>query len=376
MTEWPTGPSTFAVVSGGGTAGHVYPALAVAEGLVARGHDPSSIRYVGAERGVEATLVPRTGLPLTVLDVTGIQRRLSPRDLGRNVVVVPKMIKAVLAAYRLLRRWRPKVVVSVGGYASLPAAVAARLLRVPVVVVSWDRRPGWASTFTSRWAVACAVAFEESPLPRAVVTGAPVRRIVIDVDRARDRPAARARLGVDDTRYLVAVMGGSQGSGVLNDVIATYVDTHLDDFNLAVYHIVGNRFVASAGPARDGTDGVWYRPVGFDERIDQVYAAADVIVGRGGAGTVADVAVTGTPAVLVPWAGAAEDHQRLNVAWLTDAGAAIGVPESAVATVASCLDRLRAHPDERMALGANAAALGAPSRRAEVAALVERVALP
>src|SRR5690606_1191640 len=150
----------------------------------------------------------------------------------------------------------PKVVVSVGGYASMPAVLAARRLGIPTVVVSFDRTPGRASALTARRAAACAVAFPDSPLPRATVTGAPVRQAVLDVDRDRDRQLARAALGLPPDRFVVAVMGGSQGSGVLNEAVGRLLDRVAADAGLAIRHAVGERFLADAAPACDGDDGV------------------------------------------------------------------------------------------------------------------------
>lgn len=362
--------SAFAVVTGGGTAGHVVPALAVAEGLVAAGHDPSAIHYMGAQRGIETRLVPETPFPHHFFDVVGFQRSFSRRNLG----FVPKMYTARRAAIRLLRELRPKVVVSVGGYASMPAVFAAHALGVPVVVVSYDLLPGRASRWAARRAAACAVAFPDSPLPRAHHTGAPVRHAVIEVDRRRDRDAARSALGLPLDRFVVAVMGGSQGSGVLNDVVAAMVDTNGDDGGLAIRHAVGERFLAAARPARDG-DGLIYQPVGFEPDMPLVYAAADLLVGRGGASTVHEVAVTGIPAVLVPWAGAAEDHQTLNVRWLSDDGAAVFVSEADVSGLPDVIDRLRGAPAERDALSTAARRKGDVHRRGALAQLVESVAI-
>lgn len=363
--------SAFAVVTGGGTAGHVLPALSVAEALVARGHDPSTIHYVGAERGIETRLLPETPFPHHFFDVVGFQRSITRRNLG----FVPKMWAARRGAIALFRELQPRVVVSVGGYASMPAVFAARKLDIPVVVVSYDLLPGRASRLAARDAAVCAVAFPDSPLPRARHTGAPVRQAILNIDRERDRAAARSALGVPDDRFLVAIMGGSQGSGVLNEVVAAMVDDLADDDGLAIRHAVGERFLASARPPSDGRVGLLYQPIGYEDRMPLVYAAADVLVGRGGASTVHEVAVTGIPAVLVPWAGSAEDHQTLNVRWLSDDGAAVFVAEPDVATLPSVIDRLRRSPDERAALSAAASSKGAVHRSGALAQLVESVAI-
>lgn len=360
----------FAVVAGGGTAGHVLPALAVAEALVAAGRRPGEVHYVGAQRGFETTVLPDTEFPHTFYDVVGFQRRLT----RANLAFAPKLLRAARQARTLLRRIRPQVVVSVGGYASMPAVMAARRLRIPVVVVSYDRHPGRASTVAARRAAACAVAFPDSPLPRAELTGAPLRREILEVDRDAGRAAARAALGVPADRFLIAVMGGSLGSAALNAAITAYVDDHGGDGALAVRHACGPRFVADASPARDGSAGILYQVSGYEAQMATVFAAADLFVGRGGASTVAEVAATGTPSVLVPWPGAAEDHQTANVRWLSDAGAAVYLPEARLDELGATLERLRVDTAARAALGHAAAELGAVHRSGALAALIERVA--
>ena len=370
MTDATTRGRTYAVVAGGGTSGHVLPALAVADALVAAGHDASTIRYVGAERGVETRLLPETPYPHTFLDVVGAQRRLTRANLG----FVPKMLRSTRVATRLLREWRPQVVVSVGGYASMPAVFAARRLGVPVVVVSYDRTPGRASRMAARSAAACAVAFEHSPLPRAELTGAPVRQVILDVDRSNyeQRRAARVVLGLDPECFVIAVMGGSLGSGVLNEAIATYLHTHADDRDLAVRQITGERFAAGI----EQVDGeVTHQVVPYEADMAAVYSACDLMIGRGGASTVHEVAVTGTPAILVPWAGSADDHQTDNVLWLSEVGGAVLLREDELGQLATTIDELRHDVDRRTELGAAAADRGAVHRSGALAGLIERVAL-
>ncbi len=360
----------YAVVTGGGTSGHVLPALAVADALVDAGHDASRIRYVGAERGVETRLLPDTPYPHTFLDVVGVQRRLTRANLG----FVHKMLRSTRTAIRLLREWQPRVVVSVGGYASMPAVFAARRLGIPVVVVSYDRTPGRASRLSARSAAVCAVAFENSPLPRAELTGAPVRRAILDVDRSDDvrRAAARAALGLDPQRFVIAVMGGSLGSGVLNDAVASYVRAHRDDDFLAVRQIAGERFVDTVEQV-DGA--VLHQVVGYESDMPAVYAACDLMIGRGGASTVHEVAVTGTPAILVPWAGSADDHQTDNVAWLSEVGGAVLLREGDIGGLGTTIDSLRADTERRDEIGAAASRRGEIHRSGALASLIERVAL-
>jgi UDP-N-acetylglucosamine--N-acetylmuramyl-(pentapeptide) pyrophosphoryl-undecaprenol N-acetylglucosamine transferase len=361
---------TYAIVTGGGTSGHVLPALAVADALVAAGHDASTIRYVGAQRGVETRLLPETPYPHEFLDVVGAQRRLT----RSNLAFVPKMLRSTREATRLLRRWQPRVVVSVGGYASMPAVFAARRLGIPVVVVSYDRTPGRASRLAARSAAACAVAFENSQLPRAELTGAPLRQAILDVDRssADARHSARRALGLEPERFVIAVMGGSLGSGVINDAINRYLAAHRDDEQLAVRQIAGERFVDSAAHV-DGA--VHHQVVAYESDMAAVYTACDLLIGRGGASTVHEVAVTGTPAILVPWAASTDDHQTDNVRWLSEVGGAILLPEHELGRLGETIDELRAEPVRRAELADAASRRGAIHRSGALAGLIERVAL-
>jgi len=367
--------TTRVLVAGGGTSGHVLPALAIFEALQDAGCETHDLYYCGARRGVETRLVPPTGVAHSFFDVSGFQRSL--RRIGENLAFVPRLVSATRQARVVLNNFRPAVVVSVGGYASLPAVRAALRARIPVVVVSYDRRPGRASAYAARRAAASLVAFDDSTLPRAEQVGAPVRREIRRVDRERDRAAARQRLEIPDDRFLVSVIGGSLGSGVLNDAVLSMVRDHADDGTLAVHHVVGTRFVSEVEAARPAlaATGLLYRRVGYEERMADVYAASDLVVGRGGAGTVAEVATVGVPAILVPWSGAADDHQTGNVRWLSDAEAAVMMSEDAVEYgLGAMVSTLRADPARLDRLARNARRLGDLNRRAAVADAILRVA--
>lgn len=368
--------SVHAVVTGGGTSGHVLPAIAVADALVAHGHRIDEIHYVGTRRGIERDLVPPTGYAHTMLDVGGLQRSWSPRDVLRNLAFGPRMIRAVWHAHRLVGRLRPAVVVNVGGYGSFPASLAARMRRIPVVVVSYDRRPGLASRMTARFAAASAVAFEGTALPRSTHTGAPVRRSIIDVDRARDRDAARTELGLPLDRFVVAVLCGSLGARDVNRAVVEAVELLSDRRDLAVHHVVGSRFLAEAAAPRDGGDGIQYRVIGYEDRMPSVYAAADLLVTRAGASTIAELATVGAPAIVVPWPGAADDHQADNARTLVDVGAAVLVAQSELdgpRLVAEIL-ALQADRDRLTSIGASAREAGAVHRSDALVELIERVA--
>lgn len=358
---------TFAVMAGGGSGGHVLPALAVAEALVAAGHPHSSIHFVGSSRGMEATLVPAAGFPSTLFRLTSFPRKLTIR----HGFAALELAKAVIAAVRLIGRLAPRVVVSVGGYASVPAVLAARLGRIPIVVMSFDAKPGRANAFAARFAAASAVAFDDTDMPNKVVTGPALRAAMTSLDRAASRPAARARLGLPEDRFVLAVVGGSQGSGALNAVVDAFVLAHRGRRDLAIRHVVGARHDDNSRRPLDGSDGLLYQVVGFEERMEDIYASADVLLARSGA-SVLELAAVGMPAILVPWPDAAEDHQTANARWLSDQGAAVLVPETELdpERLDAELTRL-AKPGVLDRLGAAAHTLGRRDGASRIARVVE-----
>ncbi len=332
----------FAVVTGGGTAGHVLPAIAIMDRLVESGHPASSLHHVGTTRGIEARLLPASGFASTRFDVVGLQRSLD----WRNVLFVPKLVRSTWQAWRLLGRLRPRVVVNVGGYASMPATLAAFMRRRPVVVVSYDQRPGLASRVSARFATAVAAAFPDSPLPRARTTGAPIRRDVIAVDRTGHRQAAREALGLPEGRFVLTVFGGSLGAQAINTAVVGLLEHWADRGDLCIHHVVGERWVGEMPPPRWSGEGIMYRVIGYEDRMPLLFAASDLMVTRAGASTIAELAATGTPAVIVPWPGAAENHQLDNARTLTDHGAAVLLEQHELDAdrLAALIDELRAEP--------------------------------
>ena len=363
---------TFAVVTGGGTSGHVLAALAVADALVARGHPRDTIHYAGAARGVESRLLPPTGYDYTLFDVVGLQRSLS----WRNLAFLPKLIRSTWQAAGLVRRLAPKLIVNVGGYASFPVTAAAMLRRVPIVVVSYDRRPGLVSKLVARRAAACAVAFEGSTLPRAELTGAPIGQDVLAIDRKIDRDSARSQLGLPSDRFVFAVVGGSLGAQKLNAVTTQIVTDLGERRDLTVYHVVGERNLATAAPGRDGSHGIMYQVRGYEDRMPLVYAAADLMMTRAGAATIAELATVGMPALIVPWPGAAENHQVENARELSEHHGAVLIEEADLTAdrVVGRLTELMANPSALAEMSSSASALGARHRSGALVDLIERVA--
>lgn len=371
--------SCFAVIAGGGTGGHVQPALAVAEALVARGHDRASLHFVGSRRGMEATLVPEAGFEVTLLPGRGIQRRVTLENAG----AVKGIAQACWAALSLLRRKRPAVVVTVGGYAGFAPAFAALVEQIPVVVVSYDAVPGSANRLIGRFAACNAVAFPGAGLPRARVTGPPVRSSVLAVDRTSvGRRAACAELGIDPDRLLVLATGGSLGARALNTAVVSFCGSWRSHGELAVYHVAGERNLedvrraAAASGLFDRASPLDYRLAGFERRMPLLLGACDLVVARSGASTVAELTAVGLPSVLVPLPHSPSDHQTKNALVLAEAGAAVVVADSLLTgeRLAEVVEPLLSAPGLRASMGHAASGLGRRDAADQIAMLAESVA--
>jgi len=373
----------FAVVAGGGTAGHVLPVLAVARALAARGHDPREIEIVGSERGQEATVLQADEFPYTLLPGRGLVRRATPADLLANGRTAVDLSRATAQAVSLMRTWRPSVVATVGGYASFPAGVAAAVLRIPIVLVNTDAVPGLVHRVLDRVAVASAVAFPGTPLRNAVVTGSPIREDMGRVERSLStRRSARRELEIPEDRDLVVVFGGSLGARTLNRAVEGLLRRWRDRKDIALYHVVGRR---NWDPALAGTEGsapsgerLWYRAVPFEDRMPLLYEAADLAVCRAGAMTVGELAITGVPAVLVPLPGAPDDHQTANAQVLVRAGAARMLADARcdAERLSGIVEELLEDPRGRAAMSGAARGLGSVDAARRVAEVVLAHARP
>ena len=374
-----TAPSSrvWAVVAGGGTAGHVLPGLSICAEMVRRGTPAGAVHWVGSARGIETELVPQAGFGLTALPGRGLQRRLA----AANASAAAGLLRALVQAWALLGRCRPAVVVGLGGYASFSCCAAAVLRRVPLIVVEQNAVAGAANRFLSRFAACSAVAFEATPLRRARWVGNPVRSEVLDVDRAAGRAEARAALGVARDRRLVAVFGGSLGARSINEATAQAVSSDTPRgwrgrSDLHLRHISGRRGHAAAQAAAaavEGDSGLAYDLVEYANDMAAVYAAVDLVVCRAGATTVAELAATGTPAVLVPLPGAPRDHQTANARAMAEAGAAVILPDPQLsgARLVAEVDALLADGEKLDSMARAAASLSLPDAAGRIVELLE-----
>lgn len=365
----------FAVIAGGGTAGHVIPALAIGHALVARGHPAETVHFVGSRRGIDRRLVGAAGFPLTLLPGRGLARRLTLDNLQSLAGFGVGLLQALV----LLARLRPAVVVSMGGYASAPCALAAALYRIPLVLSEQNAVPTATHRLVGRFATASAVPFEGTPLPRAVVTGNPVREEILHVDRSpAGRRRAREALGLPVDAVVVAAVGGSLGARTINAGVIDLV-ARWDGLPLAVRHAVGSRdwaWVQASLPAPSPAI-VAYQPIEYEDRMPEVLAAADLLVARSGGATVSELAVVGRASILVPLPIAPYDHQAANAHQLVEAGAAVMLRDPEVTgerLVAELGQLLQDGPERLQAMGEAARRAGRPDAADAVAALVESTA--
>jgi undecaprenyldiphospho-muramoylpentapeptide beta-N-acetylglucosaminyltransferase len=356
--------STDFLISGGGTGGHVFPALALAEELVRRGHPRGHIRFVGARRGLEATAVPAAGFEVELLPGRGLERSVALGAIARNLRTTYDTAVAFARASTLVGRLRPKVVVGVGGYASLPALVAARARRIPAVVHEADAHPGLANRIAVRLGAHAAVSLPGTPLRGAVVTGNPIRPTIAAVRRAPVTPPR------------IAVVGGSLGARSLNRASLGLYELWRDRTDVTIHHVTGARdyqgCTTSLEAARAPSDRLSYSLVPFEEHMEVVYTEATLVVSRSG-GMTAELTAVGMPSVLVPLPGAPGDHQSANADALVAADAAVKIPDAELdpARLAAELDALLADPARLVAMSSSARAQGRPDATARFADLVE-----
>jgi UDP-N-acetylglucosamine--N-acetylmuramyl-(pentapeptide) pyrophosphoryl-undecaprenol N-acetylglucosamine transferase len=357
-----TDDGVFAMFAGGGTGGHIYPAIAVAQELVRRGHPPETLRFVGARRGIEGRVVAEAGFPIDLLAGRGLQRRLTPANFG----AIWGAFTALLAALRLVRRYRPRVVVGFGGYASLPCVVAARLLRAPTIVHDQDAVPGLANRIGVRLGARTAVSLPGATLGDATLTGNPVRSSIAAIVREPARDPG-----------LLAVFGGSQGARTINRAAVGCYDSWRDRTDVTIHHVCGPRneteCEAELAMQRREGDALAYELIPYEPHMETLLARATLAVCRAGAGTIAELTVAGVPAVLVPLPGSPGDHQVRNARTLEREGAAVVVLDEDCdpPLLDAVVSELLAEPDRLERMGAAARALGKPDAAARLADLVE-----
>ena len=361
-----------AVLTGGGTAGHIYPALALAERLQMRGW---RVLYAGTPSGIEARLASEAGIPFTGFTASGFDRA-RPWTLVSGVA---RIWMSEQRAKRWLRDVGADAVIGFGGYVSVPVVRAAEALKIPVVVHEQNSVMGLANKMAAKHASALCLTYgctrKDAPAGVPVeITGNPVRQLVMGTSRAR----AREAFGIPDEAVMLLVFGGSLGARHINQALTALKADLLSRDAVHVMHVTGPKELEATEEALSLTqeERGRYQVLGYQDRMPEALAAADVIVSRAGATSLAEISARGIPAVLVPYPHATADHQTTNARAWVDSGAALMFPDAEVEGAAFKEAVLTLVDDPQMRARMQQVACAADSANAaeRLADVVERVA--
>lgn len=357
-------------LTGGGTGGHIIPALAVMEAVQARLDGSAVVCFFGPEDRGERARVDAAGIPFVAVPSAAVRGR-GPLGLARAGW---RLLHGTFAALRAFRRFRPDVIFSTGGYGSFPGSLAAKLLRYPLVVYLPDVHPGWAvkaeRMLATRMTTTTEAALEFLPRAKTIVTGYPVRSSFFTTGRE----AARSKLGIAPGENMLVIAGATQGARVINEAVFS----SLEELTAAaaVYHLTGAASLPAAESAAAGLPIAArgrYSPAAFRDDLPELMVAADLGVFRAGASVLGEVPAAALPSILVP-ATYAGGHQRNNSRWLAENGAAVSLEESDIGRLAATVAELLGDSPRLAAMRAAAGGLARPGAADAIAAVLLEVA--
>ncbi|QDP97589.1 undecaprenyldiphospho-muramoylpentapeptide beta-N-acetylglucosaminyltransferase [Microlunatus elymi] len=364
------------VLAGGGSAGHTSPLIATAEQL--RALEPDiTLTAIGTARGLETRTIPAAGLPLELIPPVPM-----PRKPGVDLVKLPiRMGKAVSAAAAILRKAEADVLLGFGGYVSTPAYLAARRLRIPIVIHEQNALPGLANRLAARFTPYVATSFPSTPLPHAQWIGLPLRTSIVDLadaDEQRRRTLktrARAELGLDEDMPTLLVTGGSQGAVRINRAVLE-ARTGLLREGIQILHVLGGNNLTEADVEMfDPQTEAVYKPVGFVQEMEKAYAAADLVLSRAGASSTLEQALLGLPSLLVPYA-VGNGEQARNATAVVEAGGARLLDDSTLTgdVLLTAVPAILDDPDRQAAMAEAARSVASSEASARLARLTLEVA--
>lgn len=308
------------LITGGGTGGHIYPALAIAQNLQ-KANPSVEFLFVGTERGLEKEIIPKAGLPFTTITVEGLPRKLSLASLRTGF----KLLKGLWQARKILKEFKPTVVVGTGGYVCGPVVAMAAWQGIPTLVHEQNAFPGITNRLLAKWVNKIAVTYQESakyfPGEKVVLTGNPIRPEVISASRAE----SLVRLGLDAAKKTVLIFGGSRGARSINQALMLGREVLQTRSDLQVIHITGKEDFSWAS-CQNGMEEVKFGNIivkPYLHNMPDALAVADLVVCRSGATTLAEITVRGIPAILIPYPFATDNHQEFNARSLAKEGAAV-----------------------------------------------------
>lgn len=313
------------IISGGGTGGHIFPALSIANEIKRR--DPQAkILFVGAKGRMEEEKIPAAGYEILTLPVKGLDRK----RLYRNIPILYRLIKGLFTVRKVLKDFVPDIVIGVGGYASAPTLITANMLGIPTLVQEQNSYAGVTNKIVGRWAKKVCVAYKGMerffPKHNIILTGNPVRQDLFEV--SRHAPEAYEYFGLDPQCKTVLVIGGSLGAKTINDSISDSLSELAQCKGIQVIWQTGKGYIGRAKAdveALEGCDNIVVTD--FVYRMDYAFSVADLVVSRAGAGSISEFCLLGLPVILVPSPNVSEDHQTKNAMALVDEGAALMVKD-------------------------------------------------
>jgi len=359
-------PDLKVIISGGGTGGHVFPAIAIADAI--REHNPDTqILFIGAEGRMEMEKVPAAGYPIIGLWISGLQRSLTLKNLSFPFKVIHSTIKA----RRIIKEFKPDVVIGVGGYASGPTVRAAAGLKIPVILQEQNSYPGITNKLLAKKADFICVAYPEMerffPKEKIIITGNPVRKTIKSGNISREEGIAF--FGLDPLKPVILSVGGSLGAGTLNRSMAAGL-TKMEEAGVQVIWQTGKFYADQAASIVAGAGVQGIKPMAFINRMDMAYAAADAVISRAGAIAISELCLLGKASILVPSPNVAEDHQTHNAMALVSKEAAIMVTDvSAFEKLADTAIKLAKDKPMQAKLSENISKLGYPHAASEIAGL-------
>lgn len=363
------------IISGGGSGGHIFPAIAIANEIKRRSPE-ADILFVGAEGRMEMSKVPAAGYAIKGLPIAGLQRKLTPSNIVKNLQLPFRMMRSRRLVMAILQDFQPDVVVGVGGFASEPTLKAAAKQGIPTLLQEQNSYAGLTNRLLARRAKAICVAYEGMqrffPKERIVFTGNPVRSDIEQMSATKAEGCAH--FGLDSQRRVMLSVGGSLGARSINEMLLSHLHFFRENNVQLIWQTGQWMFDRAKAAVESAGVGEWVKVHQFISRMDMAYAAADVIVSRAGAIAISELCIVGKPVVLIPSPNVAEDHQTKNALALVDKGAALMVKDDSCNSLCLPLVKeLLESTDKRQAMSAAIRKLAVYGAAGKIVDQIERI---
>jgi len=359
-------PSVNILLSGGGTGGHIYPAIAIANELKERNPEAQFL-FVGAEGRMEMEKVPQLGYDIQGLNITGIQRSLTLKNLSFPF----KLISSLIKANKIIKKFKPNVVIGTGGFASGPTLYMANRKRIPSLIQEQNSYPGITNKMLGTKVKKICVAYDGLerffPSEKLIKTGNPVRQDLLNIEEKRQE--AITYFGLDKSKKTLIIIGGSLGARAINHALEKHIQTILKN-DIQVIWQSGKLYFEEYKQFNDLPN---VQVKEFIERMDLLYAAADVLISRAGAGSISELCIVGKPVIFIPSPNVSEDHQTKNARSITDKDAAILLKEDNIDDLPLIIKQLLKDEKQQDSLSKNIKKLALPNATKQIVDEVEKI---